>query len=49
MNDEAELGLSLDEVWLGDTRLKVQKPKFGREEKPAQLITTRREVAGGRG
>lgn len=45
VEDEVELGSRLEEAWLGETRLKVQKAKFGRQEKLVQPLLPRRDAA----
>jgi len=49
VKDEDVLGSRSEEVWRGDTRLKVQKAKFGRQEKQVQPPLSKRAVVGGRG
>lgn len=49
MEDEAELGSRLEEVWLKETKLKVQKAKFGRQDKYVQPVVAKRDAAPARG
>jgi len=45
VEDEEELGKRLDDVWFGDSKLKVNRARFGREEK-AELETAKASNLG---
>jgi len=47
VSDVEELEWRLGEVWLGDTRLKVNIAKFGREDRLTDEVLARKEVIGG--